>query len=104
MVKDESFEAAVFSACASSPAAIEAARAMDAYSCLPGNEAQQSYATSAYTQSYPTGTETWVALPRDRWKHEWVNKGYLNPVAKLVLNLYGHPEAGTTHGMTISIA
>ena len=96
MVKDEPFEAAVFNECASSPAALDAARALDAYSCLPGNDGQQSDATSAYTQSFLAGTETWVSLPADRWPESWRQRKFVNPVVKLVLNLYGHPEAGKT--------
>ena len=49
MVKGENFESAVYAEVASAPAAIEAARTLDAYSCIGSNVASQSDATPAHT-------------------------------------------------------
>ena len=93
MVKDEKLEAAVYAEVASAPAALEATRALDAYSCVGDTEASQSDATSAYTQCFLRGTPTWTSVPKERWPKEWVGK-FLNPVVPQKLNIYGHPEAG----------
>ena len=45
-----------------------------------------------------SGKRTWVALPKERWPKEWHDKGYVNPICPLVLNLYGHPLAGNVWG------
>ena len=66
VVKDEKFEAAVYAEVASAPAAIEAARTLDAYSCIGSNVASQSDATSAHTQCFLKGTATWTAVPKER--------------------------------------
>ena len=42
IVKDEKWNAAVFSETASNPATLEAARALDAYSCIGDNTASQA--------------------------------------------------------------
>ena len=34
-----------------------------------------------------------MRLPKDRWPPEWHGK-YVDPVVRLVLALYGHPDAG----------
>ena len=77
--------------------AIKAARAVDAYSCIDSHVAGQSDITSAYTQAFLPGTETWVSLPPERWPRSWRGR-FKAPVVKLVLNIYGHPEAGKTWG------
>ena len=66
---------------------------MDTPSLFPGYAQEQSDATSAYMQSFLRGIEPWVALPKERWPKEWVNK-FENPVVPLILNLYGHADAG----------
>ena len=38
------------------------------------------------------GTATWITLPKHR-QPTWWNK-YRRPVCKMLLNLYGHPDAG----------
>ena len=93
-VKDQHFNFAIFEELGSTPPCMEAARALDAVSLFPGYSRMQSDAKSAYTQSFLRGKPTWVALPRERWPAEWHGK-YENPIVPLVLNLYGHPEAGT---------
>ena len=61
-------------------------------SLFEGYTLEQSDAVSAYTQSFLKGKETWISLPRERWPTSW--NGMRNPVCPLVLNLYGHPQAG----------
>jgi len=94
-VKDQNWEAALFQDLSSSPAAMEASRAADAYGMLNGNDIEVADADSAYTQSYlDSEIKTWVQIPREQWPQEWVDKGYNKPVCPLVLSLYGHPDAG----------
>ena len=92
-VTDEGYVQALFTARASAPAAIEAARSVDAYACISDHDAEQSDVTSAYTQAFLSGTETWIALPPERWPKHWTGR-YRAPVVRLILNIYGHPEAG----------
>ena len=94
-VKDQDFNVALFEDLGSAPRTMEAARACDAPSLLPGYEVKRSDAISAYTQAYLESTaDTWASLPPERWPKDWVKRGFANPVAPLVLNLYGHPDAG----------
>jgi hypothetical protein len=97
-VKDQDFDYAIFRDLGSAPPTMEAGRAVDALSCVPGYEQKQSDGESAYTQSFlgggrGMGVPTWVSIPRHRWPPEWVGK-YDNPMVLLVLALYGHPDAG----------
>ena len=92
-VKDESSEVALFSELGSSPAAMEAGKVLDAYGHAPGNTCQQADGKQAYTQTTLKGTETWARLPKDRWPKEWHGK-YKDPVVRLHLALYGHPDSG----------
>ena len=92
-VRDENADAALFSELGSSPATMEAGKVLDAYGHAPGNGCQQADGKQAYTQTTLKGTETWVRLPRDRWPKEWVGK-YEDPVVRLHLALYGHPDSG----------
>ena len=92
MVKDERWEAAVSSEAASDPATLEAAGALDAYSCIGDHTASQSDVTSACTQRFLRGTPTWTSIPRERWPADWRGK-FFNPVVPQVLNIYGDPES-----------
>ena len=94
-VKDEYGQWAIFAELGSSPATMEAARAADAYGLCPGHAVQQSDAEQAYTQAWLTGTETWVRLPRDQWPERWHRDKMEDPVCRLELALYGHPDSGT---------
>ena len=51
-VKDQNWEAAIFQDLGSSPAAVEASRAADAYGLLPGHCIQVADADQAYAHSY----------------------------------------------------
>ena len=99
-VRDQDWVYAVFEELGSAPPSIEAAKALDAFSLFPGYEETQSDAKSAYTQSFLRGTETWVALPNDRWPDWWKAKFSPDdkPVCPLVLALYGHPDSGGVLG------
>ena len=68
-------------------------KACDAFGLLPGHETECADGESAYTQAKLGGPPTRVRLPRDRWLPEREGK-YRDPVVKLVLALYGHPDAG----------
>ena len=72
---------------------MEAAKALGAFSLFPGYKQSQNDAVSAYTQSFTNGIPTYVRLPKNRWPKHWVGK-YVDPVAPLILALYGHPDSG----------
>ena len=92
-VKDENWDNAIFASLSSSPSSMEASKAADYFGLLPGHDSETSDAEMAYTQSLLGGTETWVRLPKSRWPAEWVGK-YTDPVVRLFLALYGHPDSG----------
>ena len=91
-VRDENSDTTLFSQLGSSPATMKAGKALDAYGHAPGNECQQADGKQAKTQTTLKGAETWVRLPRDRWPQEWIGK-YKDPVVRLHLALYGHPDS-----------
>ena len=94
-VKDEQGDWAIFQDLGSCPATMEAARAGDAYGCMPGHTVEQSDAEQAYTQAELVGVETWVRLPRDQWPQAWHDAKMVDPVVPLILALYGHPDSGS---------
>ena len=91
-VRDENAHAAIFQELSSSPATLEAAKSVDAYGCMKGNETQQCDAQQAYVQSELGGIETWISLPKILGPESWAQ--YYEPVCILKLALYGHPDAG----------
>ena len=93
-VRDEENNVAIFNELSSAPATMEAAKAADIYSLLPGHAGQTADGDMAYIQARLEGTETWVLLPKHRWPPEWSKRGFTNPVCRLVLALYGHPDSG----------
>ena len=104
-VKDEGFNWAEFQELSSAPASLEAAKALDAFGCVHGYKVKAGDAIGAYCQAYlpwwlkrllkEKGTATYVYLPENRWPAHCKGK-CKNPVAPLVLALYGHPESGGT--------
>eukprot|EP00435_Cladocopium_sp_Y103_P017887 s3960_g4.t1 len=92
-VMDENSDTALFSELGSSPATMEAGKAVDAYGCQPGHTAEQNDGVQAYTQALMEGVETWVEVPRDRWPKKWIGK-FVRPVVLLRIALYGHPDSG----------
>ena len=98
-VRDQNAEAALFQDLGSSPATMEASKFCDMLSLLKGHSAQQADAVSAYTQAkLGTKSKTWIRLPRHAWPDggKWDHIPY--PVCPLMLELYGHPEAGGVLG------
>ena len=91
-MKDENHHAAVFQELSSSPATLEAAKSVDAYGLIKGNEIQQCDAQQAYVQSELGGTPTWISLPPILRPKEW--SSFHDPVCLLKKALYGHPDAG----------
>lgn len=92
-VMDESSDTPFFSELGSSPATMEAGKAVDAYGSQPGHTAEQNDGVQAYTQASMEGIETWVEIPRDRWPKHWIGK-FIRPVVLLRIALYGHPDSG----------
>ena len=70
-VHTQNFEVAMFQDLGSSPASMEAGKAVQAFGLFPGHDIQQADAEQAYIQAELTGTETWVALPEEAWPDEW---------------------------------
>ncbi len=99
-VWDENHEHALFAELSSAPATMESGKTADAYGLFPGHACEQADGESAYTQSVLKGEATWVRLPRERWPASWYRGGdtskplYADPVCRLILSLYGHPDAG----------
>ena len=91
-VRDENWNAAMFSELSSAPATMQAAKAADCYGLFAGHSIQQCDAEQAYIQSRLGGDPTWVRLPKERWPAQW--NGMHDPVCPLVLALYGHPDSG----------
>ena len=68
-------------------------RTVDCYGSAPGSRIGQGDGKQAYyTQTTLKGPETWIRIPKNRWPKEWVGK-FKDPVIKLVLALYGHPDS-----------
>jgi len=86
-VKDQDFNYAIFEDLGSAPPTMEASRALDAVSLFPGYKQEQSDATSAYSQAFLKGADTWVVIPKERWPKSWVGR-YHNPVVRLVFALW----------------
>ena len=92
-VRDQDSDHALFAELGSSPASMEAAKLLDAFGSQPGFSKAQADAIQAYIQAIFTGVPTWLALPRNRWPEHW-SKEFWQPMAPLVLALYGHPDSG----------
>ena len=91
-VKDQDGNYAIFAELSSCPVAMEASKVCDFYGCLKGHTVEQADARQAYVQSELGGTDTWVELPRELWPDAWA--GFRRPVCRLLMALYGHPDAG----------
>ena len=81
-VEDEYNQTAIFNGLSSSPATLEASKAVDAYGLIDGHTSSQCDAEQAYVQSRLGGTEAWVRIPMDRWPAEWAGK-FRKPVVLL---------------------
>ena len=91
-IRDQDGCLAIFNEQGTSSSHFSAAKILDAIARLPGNHGQDSGGSGAYTQAALKGVETWVCLPRDRWRPESHPK-YANPVVRLQLAACGHPPA-----------
>ena len=65
---------------------------------MPGYMQSTDDGYAAYCQCFlgggrGKGIRTFVDIPRHRWPKEWIGK-YKRPVIQLILDLYGHPDAG----------
>lgn len=92
-VRDENADVALFSELGSSPATMEAGKAVDAYGAHPGYITQHNDGVQAYNQALMQGVERWVELPSHRWPKEWHGK-FTRPVVLLRIALCGHPDSG----------
>ena len=70
-VKDEHPHAAIFQELSSSPATLEAAKSVDAYGSIKGNDTEQCDAQQAYVQTELGGVETWISLPKILRPNSW---------------------------------
>ena len=91
-VKDQNFDWAVFQELGSNPASLTASKLADFYGLAEGHTIMQADAEQAYINAKLNTTETWVRLPPNRIPKRW--KHLRDPVFRLVLALYGHPESG----------
>ena len=73
-VVTQNYDVALFQDMGSQPASMEAGKAADCYGLFENHDVEQADAEQAYIQADLTGTETWVALPRDAWPDEWFDK------------------------------
>ena len=64
-VIDQDWGAALFQDLGSSPASMEASKAVDFYGCMDGHAIQQADAEQAYIQADLKGKETWILLPEE---------------------------------------
>ena len=85
-VKDEAADVALFAELVSSPANMEAGKALDAYGSMPGNRTSQGDGKQAYTRALMQGILAWVRRQRNRWPKEWIGV-YKDPVVLLILAL-----------------
>lgn len=111
-VKDEYSETALFNKLGSSPASMEASKAVDAYGLLLGHLIQQADAQQAYTQAMLGDTipgikshtpcqvsvNTWVRPPPECRTPAMAKMK--DPVVPLIRALYGYPDAGGGGGGT----
>ena len=96
MCWDQDWDMAMFQELSSSPATMEASKTADAIGLQPGWETTIADADQAYTQSELGGDPTYVFLPKEQWPESWKKHDppLEKPVCKLILSLYGHPNAG----------
>ena len=92
-VRDEDHYLATFQDMGSAPASMASGKFSDFLGLLPNWRLMQADAVRAYTQALLRGTTTWIRLPREQWPANW--HGMRDPVCRLRLALYGHPDAGT---------
>jgi hypothetical protein len=77
----------------SQPASMPAGKSGIAYGMFPGYFVEIADAVSAYTQAEFVGTLTYVEIEKSQWEPGWAAK-FARPVCQLLMNIYGHPQAG----------
>ena len=96
-VVTQNWEIALFQDLGSSPASMEAGKAVDAYGCMVGHDIEQADAEQAYVQAYLEGEETWIHLCDKFHNHPdyWSTfhypdgkKTYNRPCVRLIKALY----------------
>ena len=82
------------------------AKSLDVVARMPGMAGSAADCVSAYTQVKNAGVArllelprhkcpvVWIRIPKDRWPKWWHEKGFVDLVVPLLVNLYGHPLAG----------
>ena len=92
-VRDEWQQHAVFQELSCTPASMEAAKATDAYGCLPGHDEEQDDAEQAFIQADidDTKIETFARIPDEYLPDEF--RHLKDPVVRVRKALYGHPDA-----------
>ena len=90
-VIDQSWESAVFQNLGSSPSSMSAAKFIDYYSCLDGNDGAQAGAEQAYVQAALKGPETWEFIPPEGRPLDWNDIGFRTPVVRLRKSVVWHP-------------
>ena len=73
-VYDQNYNYAIFQDLGSSPATLQAAKAVDVFGCVPGHAIEIADAEQAYIQADMKGDPTWICLPPEArptwWKKE----------------------------------
>ena len=92
MVKDQSWDIALFQEMASTPATLQASKCVDAYACIPNPSPSGLAVEQAYLVATLKGPATYVMLPQELWTPEMWNMKC--PVVRLEKALYGHKNSG----------
>ena len=83
-----------------------AVKSLDVVARMPGMAGSAADCVSAYTQVKNADMArllklprhkcpvVWIRIPKDRWPKWWHEKGFVDPVVPLLVNLCGHPLAG----------
>ena len=105
-IRDKDGLQAVFTEQGAGASQMVAAKSLDAVAKLPGMAGSAADCVSAYTQVKNADMArllklprhkcpvVWIRIPKDRWPKWWREKGFVDPVVPLLVNLYGHPLAG----------
>ena len=91
-VINQNYDAAIFQDLGSSPATLEASRAVDAFGSRQGSAIDVVDAEQAYVQAEMKGTPTWVCLPPEQRTGKAATMR--QPVFRLKKALYGHADSG----------
>ena len=83
---------AIFQELGSAPAAMSATKMCDGFGLLPGHTVETADAEQAYINAQLKGAPTYIRLPRERLPKQFQHMR--DPVFRLKLALYGHPDSG----------